>query len=170
MSLLRRWYYGDAHRDQFLGPERASRISPLASADAHGVKWGLHSDAPITASNPLKTMWTVVTRKTRTAQTLGLEQCVTLEAALRAYTIDNAYLGFEEKEKGSLAVGKLCDLAILSMDPISDAIAAEPDKLLEIDVLGLLRPAQPACNPPATRLQPACNPPSTVCGGGCIHT
>jgi hypothetical protein len=52
-------YYGDAHRDIFLGEERASRISPLQSAKSKGVKWGLHSDAPITESDPLKTMWTV---------------------------------------------------------------------------------------------------------------
>ena len=129
------WYYGDAHRDIFLGEERANRISPLQSANAAGVKWGLHSDAPITECDPLKTMWTVVTRQTRTGKTLGADQCVTPEQALRAYTIDNAYLGFEENEKGSLAVGKLADFAVLSADPL-EACAEDPELLLGIDIIG----------------------------------
>ena len=36
--------------------------------------------------------------------------------ALRSYTIDAAYAGFEEKEKGSLAPGKLADITVLSKD------------------------------------------------------
>ena len=127
------WYYGDAHRDLFLGEKRASRISPLAEATKAGMKWGLHSDAPITEANPLKTMWTVITRKTRTNKTLGADQCIDPETALKAYTINNAYLGFEENDKGSLKVGKLCDLAILSADPVEIG-KKNPDAILDIKV------------------------------------
>ena len=59
--------------------ERGTRISPLASATKHGVRWGLHSDAPVTPPNPLKSIWTAVTRKTRTSQILGPEQRVNAE-------------------------------------------------------------------------------------------
>ena len=44
------------------------------------------------------------------------EQCMTRTQALRSYTLDAAYSGFEEDLKGSLAVGKLADLAVLSQD------------------------------------------------------
>ena len=87
-------YYGDAHRDMFLGPERAARISPLASAAKHGVRWGLHSDAPVTPANPLKSIWTAVTRKTRSSQVLGPEERISAEEALKGYSLYNAELGF----------------------------------------------------------------------------
>ena len=150
-------YYGDAHRDMFLGPERAARISPLASAAKHGVRWGLHSDAPVTPANPLKSIWTAVTRKTRSSQVLGPEERISAEEALKGYSLYNAELGFgaftrrsacrtpadlvptlgtEEKDKGSISVGKLADIAILSGDPVAIGDSDTPDDILGIEVLG----------------------------------
>ena len=87
----------------FLGPDRAARISPLASAAKHGVRWGLHSDAPVTPANPLKSIWTAITRKTRSSQVLGPEQRISAEEALKGYSLYNAELGFGA-----------CTLAIIS--------------------------------------------------------
>ncbi len=39
------WYWGDRHRDIFLGPERAARLDPLASASQRGIRFGLHTTA-----------------------------------------------------------------------------------------------------------------------------
>lgn len=111
------YYWGDRHRDIFLGPERARRISPLASARRAGVHFGLHSDTPVTPVPPLEGIWCAVNRTTRDGRSLGPEQAIDVTAALRAYTIDAAYLAGEEADKGSLEIGKLADLAVLSADP-----------------------------------------------------
>lgn len=126
------WYWGDRHRDLFLGPERAARIDPLASALRHGIPFGLHCDAPVTPPDPLRSIWTAVTRRTRDGQVLGPEERIPVEAALRAYTVDAAYLAFEEHLKGTLEVGKLADFCLLSASPL----AVEPDAIAEIRVLG----------------------------------
>ncbi len=71
-------------------------------------------------------MWIALTRQPRrTDQPLHTEQVLTREQALRLYTINNAWLTFEEKEKGSLEPGKLADFVVLKQDiltcPIDEA-------------------------------------------------
>src|SRR5262249_4614071 len=67
--------------------------------------------------NPFLGMWIALTRQPRwTDQPLHPEQRISREQAIRLYTINNAYLTFEEKEKGSLEPGKLADLIVLDRD------------------------------------------------------
>ena len=62
-------------------------------------------------------MWVALTRQPRwTDEPLHTEQRLSREQAIRLYTINNAYLTFEEKEKGSLEKGKLADLIVLDRD------------------------------------------------------
>ncbi|GAA4530999.1 amidohydrolase [Amycolatopsis samaneae] len=124
------YYWGDRHRDTFLGPDRARRISPLVSAKSRGIHFGLHSDTPVTPVPPLEGIWCAVRRVTREGAVLGPEQAVDVEAALRGYTIDAAYLAGEENLKGSLEIGKLADLAVLSEDPT----AVDPDRIRSLRV------------------------------------
>ncbi|MCA9071515.1 MAG: amidohydrolase family protein, partial [Planctomycetaceae bacterium] len=62
------------------------------------------------------------------------EQCLTRMEALRSYTLDAAYGAFEEKQKGSLAPGKLADLVVLSQDiltvPAKDILNTQVDLTL----------------------------------------
>jgi predicted amidohydrolase YtcJ len=58
------------------------------------------------------------------------EQTLTLEEALRGYTMGSAYANFCETNRGTLAVGKYADLAVLSQD----IFALEPAALLETEV------------------------------------
>lgn len=111
------YYWGDRHRDRFLGPERAGRISPLSSARARGIRFGLHADTPVTPMSPVEGIWCAVARRTRSGEPLGPEQAITAEQALRGYTIDAAYLAGEDTDKGSIEHGKLADLTVLSGDP-----------------------------------------------------
>lgn len=60
-------------------------------------------------------------RRNRNGVVVSPAERITLREAVRAYTIDAAYAGFEEHEKGSIEVGKLADLAILTKDPFSCA-------------------------------------------------
>ena len=67
--------------------------------------------------NPFLAMWIVLTRQPRWMDhPLHPEQRITREQAIRLYTINNAFLTFEEKEKGSLEKGKLADFIVLKKD------------------------------------------------------
>ena len=67
--------------------------------------------------NPFLGLWTTLTRQPRwTDKPLHPEQIISREQALRFYTINNAWLTFEEKEKGSLEAGKLADLIVIDRD------------------------------------------------------
>ncbi len=130
------YYWGDRHRDTFLGPARAQRISPLASARAAGVRFGLHSDTPVTPVPPLEGIWCAVNRITRDGSVLGARQSVDVDTALRAYTIEAAHLAGEDDRKGSLEVGKLADLAVLSEDPSTVDSARLKDLTVRATVVG----------------------------------
>ncbi len=111
------WYWGDRHRDIFLGPERAARMDPLASALRRGIRFGLHNDSPVTPISPLLSIGTAVSRRTSGGQVLGDEQAIPVDRALRSMTLDSAYLAFEEELKGTLTEGKLGDIVVLEANP-----------------------------------------------------
>ena len=111
------YYWGDRHRDIFLGPERARRISPLAEAEQLGLRFTLHADSPIVPYQPLLMVWNAVHRETSSGATLGAGQSVNVERALQAVTVDAArQLGVQDRV-GQLRVGMLADLVWLDRDP-----------------------------------------------------
>ncbi|BAJ30449.1 MULTISPECIES: amidohydrolase [Kitasatospora] len=112
------YYWGDQHRDIFLGPERARRISPLRSAHRRGVRYSLHLDTPVVPQRPLDAVWSAVNRLTRSGQVLGPEQRATRLEALRGVTSEAAWQHFEEDVKGTLEPGKYADLVVLGADPL----------------------------------------------------
>jgi predicted amidohydrolase YtcJ len=124
------YYWGDRHRELFLGPDRAARISPLASAAKRSIRFTLHDDTPVTPVNPLQLVWVAVNRRTVNGQVLGPDQRITAEQALRAVTSDAAWQNFEEDIKGSLEPGKLADFCVLSENPLT----VEPDTIRGIRV------------------------------------
>ena len=124
------WYWGDRHRDRFLGPERGSRIDPLASFTDHGIVHALHCDMPVTPLDPLFTIWTAVNRITRDGKLLGPEQRARVADAVAGYTSAAAILNMEEHDKGTLTVGKLTDLVALDADPF----AVDPMAIRDIGV------------------------------------
>lgn len=113
------FYWGDWHYESVLGPERGSRISPLASAVKRGMPFTLHNDMPITPITPIFNIHNAVNRVTRNGRVLGPEYCIDVMEAIRALTIYGAYQYFDEDIKGSLEVGKLADLVILDKNPLT---------------------------------------------------
>ncbi|MDQ0160564.1 amidohydrolase [Alkalibacillus salilacus] len=111
------YYWGDRHRDIFLGPERAERINPLKEASDNGLLYTLHSDCPITPISPIFSIWAAVNRLTRNGYVLGNEQKIDLDTAIRTMTIEGAKLNFEEGLTGSIEEGKQADLITLSHNP-----------------------------------------------------
>lgn len=65
-------------------------------------------------------VWHTIARENLHTKTrIATGQCLSREDALRAATIEGAWLTFEEKQKGSLEVGKLADLVILDKNPLT---------------------------------------------------
>lgn len=135
--------YGDVH-PTIIGPARASRISPLASALRQNLRFSLQCDSPVTKPDPLLTLHTIITRQTRNGAILGPEQAVSPAQALQGYTINNAYAGQDEAIKGSIEVGKLADFAMLSTSPLG----SDPASLLTTQVLATVIGGRVVCHGP----------------------
>jgi predicted amidohydrolase YtcJ len=107
-----------------LGAERAARAYPFASLLAAGAHLSFGSDFPGEIEyRPLEAIHRAVNRP-------GPER-ISAEQALACYTRESAYAEFMEAEKGTLAPGRLADLAVLSEDPT----AVAPERIRDIRVL-----------------------------------
>jgi predicted amidohydrolase YtcJ len=97
------------------------------------------SDWDVAPLSPILGIAAAVTRATIDGKQPGgwvPEQKIGAEEALRAYTVTAAYAAFEEKEKGSLEIGKLGDFVVLSDDPLSVAPAAIDKIQVDTTVVG----------------------------------
>ena len=74
------------------------------------------TDAPVEDVDPIANFYASVTRRLADGSTFYPDQRMTREEALRSYTRNAAFAAFEEGSKGSLAVGKLADITVLSKD------------------------------------------------------
>ena len=74
------------------------------------------TDVPVEPIDPMANFYAAVTRKLKDGTTFFPDQKMTREEALRAYTMNGAFAGFEESLKGSLTPGKLADITVLSRD------------------------------------------------------
>lgn len=127
------YYFGDRHRDKFLGSERASRISPLKEALNAGLIFSLHSDCPVTPINPLHSIRVAVERRTREGKVLGSNQRIGVHEAFHAYTDWAAYLGFREHLVGSLKPGLWADFSVLEGNPFTWSAGDSPNEEVQIE-------------------------------------
>jgi predicted amidohydrolase YtcJ len=84
--------------------------------------------------NPMLGLYAAVTRKTLSGQPEGgwfPQEKLTIEEAIQAYTLNTAYAGYEEDMKGTLTVGKLADLVVLS----DNLLTMDPDQIKDVTVL-----------------------------------
>lgn len=89
------------------------------------------TDAPVEDINPIDNFYALITRRLADGTEFYPDQRMSREQALRAYTINCAYAAFEEDFKGSLTVGKLADITILSQD----IMTIEDEDILKTKVL-----------------------------------
>ena len=103
---------------------------PLRSLTNKGIRFAFATDnVPI---DPLHTLGAAVTRRDgASGKVIAPDQIISRENALRAFTISAAALSFDERSKGSIEVGKLADLAVLS----ADYLTVPADEIRHIDVL-----------------------------------
>ena len=113
------FYWGDWHRDSVFGVDRAMRISPTKSTLNRDMPFTVHNDAPVVPPDMIRLLWSSTNRITRSGKILGDQQKISTYDALKAMTLNAAYQHFEDDIKGSIEVGKLADLVVLSEDPLA---------------------------------------------------
>jgi len=111
-------YFGGEGFVKQSGPEAARRTPPVVSADKIGVHIGGGTDAHRVASyNPFTSLQWFLDSKTVSGLVMrGPEEIPTRQQALRFYTKGSAWFSHDDDQRGSLEVGKLADLAVLSKD------------------------------------------------------
>src|SRR5215467_2973428 len=117
-----------------LGPERIKYAYAWRSVEDSGAHLPLSSDFPGETLNPFHGLYAAMTRADPQGNPPGgwhPEQKLTLEEALRGYTVEAAYAEFEEKDKGSIEKGKLADLTVIAQD----VTKIPPAEILSIRVL-----------------------------------
>lgn len=107
-----------------VGKARARWVFPFKTLFEEGIVVASGSDCPVELISPILGIWAAVARKSFP------EERLTVEEALRTYTINAAYASFHEDKRGTIEVGKLADLTVLSDNPFLVA----PDKTREISV------------------------------------
>ena len=107
------------------------RISPTKSTLNRKMPFTVHNDAPVVPPDMIRLLWSTTNRKTRSGKILGEEQKISIYSALEAMTINAAFQHFEDDIKGSIEVGKLADLVVLSKDPLGMPV----DELLELKIM-----------------------------------
>jgi len=119
---------GDGFRAA-LGEERLRLTYPMASL--RGLPVAFSSDRPVVDGAPLLGIQAAVTQRTASGAVYVAEEAITVEQALRWYTLGAAYSVFEENERGWLTPGTWADLVVLATDPLR----TEPDRLLDVRVV-----------------------------------
>jgi len=115
-----------------LGPKRAEEGAYVwQKLIKTGAIVGNGTDAPVEDVSPLASFYASVSRKLKDGTRFYPDQRMSREEALKSYTLNNAYAAFEEKLKGSLEVGKLADITVLS----KDIMTIPEDDILSTDVV-----------------------------------
>lgn len=125
------------HADSGFGPDRSEATARLGTLAEAGVTFALHSDYNLVVGPmaPLTAAWVAVNRVAGDDETvMAPGERISVDRALRAVTVDAAFVLRRDHEIGSLEVGKLADLAILDSDPYE----VEPSALRDVPVLGTI--------------------------------
>jgi predicted amidohydrolase YtcJ len=125
--------------EERIGRERSRGAYAFRRLWDSGATVSFGSDSPGTNAsryylNPMLGLYAAVTRKTLSGQPEGgwfPQEKITIEQAIKAYTLNTAYAGFEENIKGSLEAGKLMDFVVLS----DNLLTMDPDDIKDVTVL-----------------------------------
>ena len=111
--------------------ERRAWLYAIGSLKAAGVPVAAGSDAPVAPVDPIAGVYAAVTRRAASGDLVLPNEAVSAEGALRMYTLESACASFQERECGSIEVGKRADFALLDRDPT----AIDPEDIINTRVL-----------------------------------
>ena len=125
--------------EERIGKERCKSAYAFQSILQSGATLSFGTDWPGTSAaeypiNPMLGLYAAVTRKTVTGEPKEgwfPEQKISIEEAIRAYTLNTAYANFEEKIKGSITPGKLADITVLS----KNLLKIPPEEILKTEIV-----------------------------------
>jgi predicted amidohydrolase YtcJ len=124
------YVYHHGEKMSFYGEERLQWMFAQRSFLDSGVVSTGSTDYPPGPFEPLLGIQSCVTRTDSNGKLWGPNQKITVEEALKIYTANGAYASFEEDTKGTIEIGKLADLVVLSTDPT----AVDPMGIKDIPV------------------------------------
>ncbi len=107
---------------------RLEHNNPIRSPMDHGITVAISSD--ILPIGPLVGIYAAVTRKGMSGRVFGIDEAITVEEAIRGYTLTGAYINFDEDKKGSLESGKFADMIVLS----EDILTIDPERIMDIEI------------------------------------
>ncbi len=116
-----------AFAEHTLGHERASQMSRVGSLERAGVRFAVHSDFTMAPARPLNNAWVAANRINLDGEVMAPNERASLDAAVKAITINAAYMLGLEDEVGSLRAGKTADFTILGADPYDVGVEALRD-------------------------------------------
>ena len=131
-----------------LGSRRMAYTYPIKSLLDEGIVVSGSSDCPLTYPDPLKGIWSATTRASEnTGKAITAGERVTVDQAIHMYTVNAAYVGFDEKRKGTIEEGKLADFTVLSGDPYVVGAERIRDIKVEMTIVGGVRVYERAWRP-----------------------
>lgn len=137
----------DIYSELWLGQDRGSQMVRLGSLERLGVPFALHSDSPMAPLSPLTLAWNATNRVTINGKLSGAQERISLDAALRAITVDAAWIVGWENEIGTIRAGKRADFTVLEADPYEVGVAG----LKSIKVWGTVFEGEPYPIAPAAQ-------------------
>lgn len=123
------YYLGDSWISN-LGPVRTENTVAVKAMIDKGIMVAASSDRPVTDGNPWRIIWSAVNRRTLNGNDFSTKECISVDQALKLYTINGAYAHFVEDRLGSITPGKYADLIVLDCNPLN----MDPTKINEICV------------------------------------
>ena len=115
--------------EAILGKERANRLNPLRTFMNAGIMMSAGSDGPCTDPNPIDWLYKACNHSNKS-------ESLTIKEALRLCTYNGYWTTFDEKERGSLEVGKIADMVILSSNPLNMKVEELNTLKVEDTILG----------------------------------
>ena len=125
------FFFGETHIKN-RGRKQAEFLSPMKTALGMGIRCANHTDFNVSPIDQLFVVWSAVNRISRAGTVIGAGERITPLQALKAITLDGAYMYREDNSKGSIEIGKLADLVILSANPLTvDPMAIKDIRVIE---------------------------------------
>jgi hypothetical protein len=123
-SVQPHFVFSDFWATDRVGKKRARWVYPFKSLLKEGLVVVSSSDCPVEPIDPVLGVWAAVARKSFP------EESLTVEEALKTYSLNSAYASFDEDKRGTIEVGKLADFTILS----EDLFKIKPDEIRNVKV------------------------------------